>query len=328
VTARGGGSPKEREGFFAMNIDAHHHVVAPVLKAKAADHIRRSAGLADQVLAWTPEESLAKLDEAGVDRAVVMSSTATGIARIFSDPAAICRECNEYSASLASDYKGRFIPLALLPYPDMDATLAAIADCMDSMGMPGVLMSTSYDGGLWQGDERLTPIYEELDRRGAVAFCHPRTPEACADLIPAIHNNTLEFLFDTARAITALAFTGTLQKFPRIKFVFCHSGGALPPLFNRISRSVERNPKLKQFMPDGFKGAVGKLYYDTAMSTAKGNFGAMKDLAPISQFMFGSDYPYMDPIGTMRGLPDHGLSEAELAAVKGGNAARVFGVKQ
>jgi predicted TIM-barrel fold metal-dependent hydrolase len=207
----------------------------------------------------------------------------------------------------------------------MDATLAAIGYCLDDLRMPGVGMLTSYDGGIWQGDERLYPIYEELDRRGAVAFCHPRTPEACVDLIPAVHNNALEFLFDTTRAITSLAFTGTLQKFPNIKFVFCHSGGTLPPLFNRISRNVERNPKLKGYMPDGFKGAVEHIYYDTAMSTSKTNFGAMKQLAPISQFMFGSDYPYMDPTGTMRGFADHDLSAADLAAVKGGNAERLYG---
>ncbi len=308
-----------------MQIDAHHHIVPPEYKRQVGDYIAKAAGMAERVLEWTPETSLAEMEKGGTDTAIITLSNTPAIGRAARDPRALTRQCNEYSTKLAQDYPGKFIPLTLLPFPDMDGTLAEIAYGMDVLKMPGVGMLTSYNGEIWQGDPRLNPIYEELNKRSGVIFCHPLTPEPVRGMIPWIHDTVLEYLFDTPRAITSCAFQGTFNKYPNIKFVFCHSGGTLPPLFDRINRRIERTPALKEIMPGGFGPVLSKLYYDTAMSTSVTNLGAALKIIPPSQFIFGTDFPYLSTAGTLDHLGDHGLSQAEFEGIKGGNALKLFG---
>ncbi len=78
----------------------------------------------------------------------------------------------------------------------------------------------------------------------------------------------LEFIFDTTRAVSDLVFTGRLQRYPDIPWMFTHGGGALPLLAQRMElfRSV--------VAADGTVGAtdpvlpvpdqVGRLWFDMA----------------------------------------------------------------
>ena len=51
------------------------------------------------------------------------------------------------------------------------------------------------------------------------------------DLLPA---PTLEFFFDTARAVVNLFVRGTVDRCPDVSFIIPHVGGALPPLLTRF----------------------------------------------------------------------------------------------
>ena len=68
---------------------------------------------------------------------------------------------------------------------------------------------TSY-GPLWPGDQKFEPVWQELNRRRAVIHVHPTVPTCCINLIPDVANANEEYLFDTARAITSLMYTGSL----------------------------------------------------------------------------------------------------------------------
>ena len=95
----------------------HHHTPPPYLAAITARNIP------GPVRDWTPEKSLADMDKAGV--ATAITSVTTPALRFLDDAGArkLARECNEYTAKLGADSKGRFGMFAVMPMPHVDATL-------------------------------------------------------------------------------------------------------------------------------------------------------------------------------------------------------------
>ena len=109
---------------------------------------------------------------------------------------------NEYGARMVADYKGRFGLFAVLPLPDIDASLREIEYAFDTLKADGVGLLTSY-GNMWLGDVRLRPVFDELNRRGAVVYTHPTDAPCCHSLANA-SPATLEWFTDTARSIMSL----------------------------------------------------------------------------------------------------------------------------
>ena len=72
------------------------------------------------------------------------------------------------------------------------------------------------------------PVFDELDRRGAVVYFHP-TNAPCSQCLPEIPAATLDFPFDTTRAIVSLLFSGTFARCRNIRFIFSHAGGTAQP---------------------------------------------------------------------------------------------------
>lgn len=70
---------------------------------------------------------------------------------------------------------------ATLTLPDLDSSLAEVAYAFDHLSADGIHMWTNY-GDFWLGDSRLSPLLEELNRRKAVVYTHPSTPNCCGHL--------------------------------------------------------------------------------------------------------------------------------------------------
>ena len=74
---------------------------------------------------WTPERCLADMDAAGVETGILSMPARPGV--YFGDVAAsrkLCRDSNEYMASLRRSYPQRFGMFAALPLPDVEGSLA------------------------------------------------------------------------------------------------------------------------------------------------------------------------------------------------------------
>ena len=169
-------------------IDVHHHHVPPALAAAAAAYAARTGTpVAGPIKDWTPEKSLASMDTNGVATSVLVLANSTGVWEL-NDPASLrrmARACNEYGAEMVRRYPGRYAFFAWLPVPDIAGCLEEITYALDHLGASGIGFYTSY-GTRWAGDKAFTPIYDELDRRKAVAYYHPLAPACCNDLIPGV----------------------------------------------------------------------------------------------------------------------------------------------
>src|SRR5208282_4146085 len=118
---------------------------------------------------WSVEATLAMMDRTGI--ATGMLSVSSPGVHFGNDKNArlLARSVNEFAARMIGDHRGRFGGFASLPLPDVDGALAEIAYALDTLKLDGVVMLTNFNG-VYLGDKRLDPVFDELNRRGAVVF--------------------------------------------------------------------------------------------------------------------------------------------------------------
>ena len=305
-------------------IDVHHHILPPEYVATVGEARIGPLILAGRTPEWTPRMSVEAMDRNGIATAIT-SISAPGL--WFGDHQEtrhLSRVCNEYAATIQRDHPGRFGVFASLPLPDIDASLAEIEHALDVLGADGIGLLTSY-GDRYPGDAAFAPVFDELDRRGAVVYFHP-TNAACSQCLPEIPAATLDFPFDTTRAIVSLLFSGTFTRCPNIRFIFSHAGGTAPYLAERIARLGAR-PGFKEKVPNGVIAELERLYYDTALSANWQAFRSLFELVTPDKVLFGSDYPFAPEAtmaGSIKALREMGLEPEVLRGIERNHALKLF----
>jgi 6-methylsalicylate decarboxylase len=295
----------------------HHHTPPPYLAALTAKNIP------GPVRDWTAEKSIADMDKGDV--ATAITSITTPALRFLDDTGArkVARECNDYSAKLVGDSRGRFGMFAAMPMPYVEGTLREIAYALDTLEADGIGLLTSY-GDKWLGDPAFTPVLEELNRRGAVAYTHPTTANCCGNLIPDVPESIIEWGTDTTRTIASLLFSGAAARFPSIKWIFSHGGGTMPFLTERFVRLPQINKSVAARVPNGVEAELKRFYYDTAQASHPYALASLTRLIPVSQIVFGTDYPYRTAIDHVKGLTEYGFGAGDLQAIDRDNALRLM----
>jgi 6-methylsalicylate decarboxylase len=303
-------------------IDVHHHLLAPGYMSRTTRFAEGGARAGSPLQHWTPATAVEEMDRTGIAAAVL--SIPVGGMRFEKDEVtrAVVRDNNEFGAKMVKDYPGRFGLLASLPLPDQDASLKEIEYAYDVLRADGIALVTDYDDK-WTGDPAYVPAFEELNRRKAVVFVHPTAPTCCMKLIPQVSEGWLEYDFDTARAIVSLLVNGAFEKFPNVRFIFTHSGGAMPVLTGRIDRMFSRETAGDR-APNGAAAEIKKLYFDIASMTNAAALNALVAVSPISQILFGTDYPFVKVAETTDGLDRSTFSKNDLQAINRDNALRLF----
>ena len=321
-------------------IDVHFHTVPPAFRT--AVESASSLKVPVRVPAWTPELSLALMDRQGI-RTVVGSISVPGVQ--FGDDAAaraLARRCNEYSAELIARRPDRFGAFAALPLPDVEGAVEEAAYALDGLKLDGVGLFTSY-GRDHLGHARFDPLLAALDARKAVAFVHPTTHPACRELDLGLPPFLVEYPFDTARAVLSLIFNGAVDRFPNIRFVLSHAGGALPYLSWRVAATAARlmtEPALLErypvpllleyrdaFTADHFMTRLRTFWFDTANAAGPQVLDALKHVADPARILFGSDWPYVPESlvdDTVAALAESVPNAKARAAIERGNALALF----
>ncbi|HXP93584.1 MAG TPA: amidohydrolase family protein [Candidatus Binatia bacterium] len=307
-------------------IDVHHHFYPPTYRDALVEFAQKNPGngVPPFVRTWTPARTLEVMDQGGVSTAIL--SIATIPANWFNGNDAEKRRwarlCNDYVAGLARDNPGRFGIFAAMPMPDVAGTLAEIAYALDTLKADGIGFMTSF-GDKWPGDPTFGPVWEELNRRKAIAYFHPASPLCCTVLADGVPPSFLEYPYDTGRAVLSLLFSGTFSKYPDVKWLFSHNGGPIPVFAGRVN-SLSSFQGTAKNLPNGIDYELKRLYYETANSAYKGTMAALLDYVPISQVMFGTDFPYVSVDENVSGIHKCGLSNAQLAAISRDNAMRLM----
>ncbi len=304
-------------------IDVHHHLLPPRFAAAARERnlLPSNLGVLDKT------KSLEDMDRGGVQTSIT-SIPSPGV--WYGDvelARALARDCNEFGARMAADHKGRFGVFATLPLPDIEASLKETAYALDVLQADGVHMWTNYDSR-WLGHPQFTPLLEELNRRKAVVYTHPTSSPCCGNLLPEAPQAMIEYGTDTTRTIASLVLSGATHRFPDIRWIFSHAGGTMPFLVERFIFQAgvqSRTPEGAAKIPNGVLPELARLHFDTAQSANPYALSSLMKLAPVTQLLFGTDFPYRNAAEHVKGLAECGLfSEADLTAIGRGNAARLL----
>jgi predicted TIM-barrel fold metal-dependent hydrolase len=300
-------------------IDVHHHIVPP-----AWLDALKAAKLDNPILnRWTPQQSIADMDAAGIATAIVSPTTPQVGFLPAADAARVARESNEWAKQLTRDFPGRFGMFAMLPMPYVDESLKEIGHALDTLGADGIGMMTSY-GDKWLGYSELAPVFQELNRRKATVYTHPTTPNCCVNLARDVPDVAVEYGGDTARTITNLIFSGASQRYGDINFIFSHGGGMLTAMAERLEIQMPAIPPWKgKFTREIVDHELRRFYYDTAQVSNAVTIKALAQLVPTTQIVFGTDYPYRTGLEHVRGL-QKAFGPAVLKGIDRDNALRIL----
>jgi len=318
-------------------LDVHHHFASPRYKMMLAEAKRQGW---DTFQPYDPKQDIEAMDKGGVATALLSVSTpglwAGDEFTADRDRAvALARDMNEYGARLVRDYRGRFGLFAALPLPDIDASLKEIRYSFDTLKADGVGLLTSY-GNHWLGERVFEPVFEELNRRGAIVYVHPTDAPCCHSLANA-NPATFEWLADTARAIMsmiagtpgAVSGRGNAEQSPatryaNCKFIWSHAGGALIGAASRVVGAVSEKDLSGTPPVNSRLYHIRRFFYDTAGSANPILMQGIAKLAGTSQIVFGTDYPFGNGAAIAEGMQAVGFTDAQLRAIERNNALRIL----
>jgi len=301
-------------------IDVHHHWHPPVIRAAFEGVNIGSSWTGGE---WNLPDALSLMDR--FDIRLGLLSVRNPRARVS---VADCRAVNESAAKIVADHPTRFGALAYLPQYNFDAAAAEAVFALDVLGLDGVALNPSIDNH-YLGAPEYESLMAELDQRRAAVLLHPTNPPFFDELGLDIRSSVIEYVFETTRAIANLILSGSIERYPQIRWITAHAGGAAPYIAARLAEQGERfNPEVRERAPDGVIQYMQTLYYGTAQATSPYTLRTLLELVDASHIVFGTDLPISPPElieesdAILQGFD--GFSPQDLRAIEFGNALELF----
>lgn len=264
------------------------------------------------------------LEHEGVDTQVITLTTPGTHVEQPDRAVRLARLVNDAFAEVVRERGPRFAALATLPLCDPLASAAELRRAMTELGFAGAMLFSNVNGAPL-ADARFEPLYAEADRLGAVLHIHPTNPASVTGMTEYWLTALVGFLFDSSLAAAHLVFAGIPERYPRIRFVLGHLGGAIPYIAERLDRGWRAFPECREHIKRAPSEYLRGFYYDTV------NFdpAALRlavDFAGADHVLAGSDYPHMiGSIALMKeSLAAVRVSPEERAKILGGNAAALL----
>lgn len=205
----------------------------------------------------------------------------------------LARLCNDEGAAVVARHPDAFGLMASLPLPDIESSIAEIAHCCDELQVVGFTLPTNTKGTYISAPE-LLPIWEELNRRGALVTFHPNKPGAIPQGVAStLPIPMMEFFFDTTRTLVDLILKDYITKYSNVKFLLPHAGALLAYIIDRLESFKPILVKTGTVTPAfDVKAIVAKLYADTAGSSSAKQVPDMRQLLSDDRFFYASDFPF------------------------------------
>jgi len=264
------------------------------------------------------------MDAAGVDMAIVSVSGPT----YWGSPevsAAAIRMQNDSMAAGQAEHPKRIRFLASLPWQYPALAVEELKQACDK-GAVGVMVLANVLGRHLT-DAEFAPVWREIDRRGLPVLVHPTAPPGVQALGFDVYNLTaaIGFMVDTTAAISRMIFDGFLDRYPRLKIIAAHAGATLPYLAGRLDICFDTMPACREKISIHPSQYLKRLWYD-AVTYQQESLALCLQVGGTDKVMYGSDYPHN--IGDMTGILARvdALPAAQREAVRGTNAARLFGL--
>jgi predicted TIM-barrel fold metal-dependent hydrolase len=278
-------------------IDCHTHIFSPAVIEGRDQHCSsdRCFGLlyaSPKARLCTAEELIRSMDGQAIDISIVQN--------IGWSSQEMCVRSNDYILESINKYGGRLIGFCAIQPRDGERAIQEMERCSKG-GMIGVGELRPDVQGFDLCDEMLMrPLINRLVGLGMVLSLHVSEP--VGHEYPGKGSTT----------------PGTVYKFiaatKELKVILAHLGGGLP---------------FYELMPE-VREALSNAWYDTAAVPFLYRpevYRAVAEMSGTEKILFGSDWPLLSPQRVIDHVREAGFGQAEVNAVLGGNARRLFNLE-
>jgi aminocarboxymuconate-semialdehyde decarboxylase len=274
---------------------------------------------------WDMERRLKDMDFSEVDMQVLSNTPQTFL---YNQDASLnvtlAALQNDQIAKAVSSRPERFFGIATLPMQAPQKAADELRRAMTKLELKGAQIGSNINGKNLD-DPELEVVWAAANELKAFIMVHP-TQVAGADRLKSYYlTNLIGNPLDSTIAAACLVFSGVIERYPAIKFLFVHGGGFVPWQMGRFSHGWHVRPepqvKLKQ-PPDA---SIDRLYFDIILH-ARPQLECLVKLAGPARVVLGSDYPFdMGTLECARQVKALSISEADKAAILGGTPLALLG---
>jgi 4-oxalmesaconate hydratase len=248
----------------------------------------------DQLRDSVEHHQLRVLRERGGD-AMIFSPKASGMEHHIDDvdvAVAWARTSNDLIARVASLYPDRFVGVCQLPQTPtagVESSVRELRRCVEELGFVGCNLNPDPSGGWWTGspltDEYWFSLYETMVELDVPAMIH--VSSSCN---PNFHTLGAHYLNADTAVFMQLLQGNLFARFPTLRFVIPHGGGAVPYHWGRYQGLATRlgQPPIEEHL-------LGNVFFDTCVYHQPG-IELLHKVVRIDNLLFASEM-----LGAVRG---------------------------
>jgi 4-oxalmesaconate hydratase len=200
-------------------------------------------------------------------------------------------------AELFPEHFAAACQLPQTPNGPWEPVVAELRRCVEELGFVGVNLNPDPSGGHWTSqpmtDEYWFPVYETLVELDVPAMIH-----VSASCNPNFHALGAHYLNADTSVFMQLLESDLFLRFPELRFVIPHGGGAVPYHWGRY-----RGLAMRLGRPDPNDALLDNVFFDTCVYHQPG-IALLAGVIPADNILFASEM-----LGAVRGAdPETGIA--------------------
>ncbi len=272
-------------------IDTHCHLFPPAyvdeLNRRGLFKVRTRPPVWDST-----EARIADMDRLGIERQVLSLSNPLVFFEDDSLNLCLAQMVNDAIGEVCRQHPDRFSGFIAVPLAKVQDAINELHRAIKYPNMVGVVVAAHIRGKAL-GSEEFLPFFEEVNRSGLTIFIHPVSPVGIEKVTQyQDFCRSVGFLWETTMAVGRLALAGVFEKYPNIKWLLSHLGGALPFVYTSMDMCQQRNPANEYVPAKPLSEYFRQLYVDTARHMTEPILNCALDLYGDEHIVYGSDIPF------------------------------------
>lgn len=262
-------------------------------------------------------ERLETMSRQGIDRQVLSSWAdifAYGLRREHAK--SWHRFLNHHLADLCASQTQRFSMLASVPLPYAEEAASELEYAVKQFGAVGAVVAANVEGRNL-GECDLDAFWQMAVTLNIGVFIHPVQAQPVPRSAKFGLSQIVQYTVDTTLCVGSLIGAGVLDRFPTLRLLLSHGGGAFPYLTGRFDCMHERMDRAAQgdIARQPPSAYLKRFYYDTILHDPS-ILRWLAERVSVGRIALGSDYSFppadLDPLATIRRA---GFSDVDIRAI-------------